>query len=71
MPPAICLSVLMPSAQSKKVLEKTGGTTVSQVVSKTYYEMTDCYRKNCARSIWAWNKTSMSSLRWFHSQSNI
>ena len=71
MPPAICLSVLMPSAQSKKVLEKTGGTTVSQVVSKTYYEMTDWCRKNYVRSIWAWNKKSMSSLHWFHSQSNI
>jgi hypothetical protein len=33
MPAAICLSVLMPSAQSKKILEKTGGTSISQVVS--------------------------------------
>jgi hypothetical protein len=37
MPAAICLSVLMPSAQSKKILEKTGGTSISQVVS---YEKT-------------------------------
>ncbi len=49
-PPSLCLSVLMPSAQSRKVLQKTGGTTKAQVVINSI--IINLFRKNCAKNIW-------------------
>ena len=64
-PPSLCLSVLMPSAQTRKILEKTGGTTQKHVVCQLYKSLNLLNRKNFARSIWVLILENTSYLPWY------